>query len=40
MTVSTVQLETVRASVDAALETLNESLRKLNHEVNRTTQLR
>ncbi|KAJ6003335.1 hypothetical protein N7451_005882 [Penicillium sp. IBT 35674x] len=33
MTVSTVQLETVRASVDAALETLNDSLRKLNHEI-------
>ncbi|KAJ5657297.1 uncharacterized protein N7484_000946 [Penicillium longicatenatum] len=33
MTVSAVQLETVRASVDAALEALNDSLRKLNHEI-------
>ncbi|KAJ6105022.1 hypothetical protein N7486_003711 [Penicillium sp. IBT 16267x] len=33
MTVSAVQLEAVRASVDAALETLHDSLRKLNHEI-------
>lgn len=37
MTVTAVQLESVRASVDAALETLNDSLRKLNHEVSRKT---
>ncbi|KAJ5772567.1 hypothetical protein N7520_003096 [Penicillium odoratum] len=33
MSVSAVQLDSVRASVDAALETLHESLRKLNHEI-------
>ncbi|KAJ5946917.1 hypothetical protein N7454_003756 [Penicillium verhagenii] len=33
MTVSIAQLDAVRESVDAALETLHDSLRKLNHEI-------
>lgn len=33
MSVSTVGIEEVRASVDAAIETLQESLRQVNHEV-------
>lgn len=34
MTDSTVGIEEVRASVDAAIDTLKESLRQVNHEVN------
>lgn len=36
MTVTAAQLEDVRAAVDGALDTLKESLRKLNHQVSHT----
>lgn len=36
MTVTAAQLDDVRAAVDGALDTLKESLRKLNHQVSPT----
>lgn len=33
MTASTVQINEVRAAVDAAIDELQQSLRKINHEV-------
>lgn len=38
MTLSTVETDNVRESVDAALATLEESLRQVNHEVNNQTE--